>query len=746
MIHLCFPTVVEVIVETGGVSLQKPLHYLVPEALYGKVRVGVRVLVPLGKRKTSGFVVGFARADGKQELKEVIELLGDRPFFTREQLQVARWISSYYFCPLQRALRCVVHPQLAGTKPPKVKHFYPAFPLAELSRITTNLNRAPKQVAVLQAVTKNPGSTKKHLAKIAGASESVIDSLVKKGLLQVTEQELDRDPFPDYELETAPPPLNREQEVAIRKINSTVQSGRHRVFLLHGVTGSGKTEVYLHSVAAALQYGRSAIVLVPEIALTPQMVKYFKERFGGRVAVLHSRMSQGERYDQWEKIKRGEAPVVLGARSAVFAPVKNLGLIVADEEHEFTYKQEEQPRYHARAVALYRAYINNAAVVLGSATPSLESFCRVAKGGPYELLTLQERVAGRPMPGVAVVDMREEFRSGNKSIFSRYLVEKIEKRLAEGEQVILFLNRRGFNTFIVCRECGLVMKCPHCDISLTYHVQGKIQCHYCGYSQMAPQLCPACRSEHIYYLGTGTQRVEEETAKLFPAARILRMDADTTGRKKSHQEILDSFVNGEADILVGTQMVAKGLHFPGVTLVGIVSADTGLYMPDFRSSERTFQLITQVAGRSGRVGNRGEVIIQTLNPEHYAVKAAAGGDYLGFFKQEMKIRKSLYYPPYSKMARLVLAGKNEKKVAELANDTAQLLKEYLRDKSKIVMTGPAPAPLTRLRGNYRMHIMLWSKEDSFMKPAIQRVQETIGSKVNGKNVSLIIDIDPYNMM
>jgi len=739
--------VAEVIVETGGVNLQKPLHYRVPHFLKDQICVGSRVLVPLGKRKISGFVVGFTGMhDEGIELKEIVRMFHDAPVFTQEQLRIARWICSYYLSSPQRTLQCVTHPKLHGTKPPIIKHYYLAFPLDHLDKVTDSLGRALKQVAVLRTAANNPGLTKKELSERAGASQQVIDSLVKKNLLKSTEEIIDRSPFGEFDQIDSSPELTREQCFAVEEIKQSVEKGRHAVFLLHGVTGSGKTEVYLQSIAHTLRQGRGALVLVPEISLTPQMIKCFKERYGERVAVLHSRMSHGERYDQWEKIARGESQIVLGARSAIFAPVADPGIIIVDEEHEFSYKQDENPRYHARAVALYRAHLNDGVVILGSATPSLESYCRAINGGPYRLLQLKNRIDNRPMPEITVVDMRQEFKGGNSGIFSSELVRAIESRLEKGEQVILFLNRRGFNTFIVCRECGLVMKCPNCDISLTFHVHGKLRCHYCGYSQMAPGLCPECRSEHISYLGTGTQKVERETAELFPKARILRMDADTTGRKGSHRRILDSFSSGEADILIGTQMVAKGLNFPGVTLVGVVSADIGLHMPDFRASERTFQLITQVSGRSGRDKIPGEVFIQTYNPDHYAIASAAQGDYTRFFQTEMQIRKQLQYPPYTKMARMIFSGKEEEKVLQLADAAVDALNEYTGDSQRFTFVGPAPAPLARVRGNYRLHVVLWSPEERFLRDVVKKASTAIRNKGLGKNITFSVDIDPYNMM
>jgi len=738
--------VAEVIVEVGGVGLQKPLHYRIPATLDDEISIGCKVLVPLGKRKVSGFVVGFTDTCEVKEPKEILRLFDDGQVFSGEQLRIARWISSYYLSPPQRTLQCIAHPKLHRTNPPKVKYYYINFSSEDLDKVMGTLGRAAKQAAVVYAAAHTPGLTKKQLSEQSGASYQVIDSLVNKELLKFTEKTMERKPFSEFNKMNNLPQLSEEQTAAVAQIKTSMENGLHKVFLLHGVTGSGKTEVYLRSIAHALSLGRGAIVLVPEISLTPQMIKFFKERYGDKVAVLHSRMSHGERYDQWERISRGDSPVVLGARSAIFAPIRDPGIIIVDEEHEFSYKQNETPRYHARAVALFRAHLNKGVTILGTATPSLESYCRSLKGGQYCLLDMKNRIDNRPMPDITVVDMRREFKSGNNGIFSSQLFQAVKTRMEKQEQAILFLNRRGFHTFIVCRECGLVMKCPNCDISLTYHVHGKLRCHYCGYSQLAPGLCPECHSQHINYLGTGTQKVEEEAAELFPEARILRMDSDTTGRKGAHQRILDSFSAREADILIGTQMIAKGLNLPGVTLVGIVSADMGLNMPDFRASERTFQLITQVSGRAGRGDIPGEVIIQTYNPDHYAIEAAAMGDYPGFFKTEMQIRKQLQYPPYTKMARLVFSSREETKATELAETAFGALNGYLEDMNKLMAVGPAPAPLARVRGNYRLHVVLWSTDESYLREAVKKASSAVQKKGTGKSTRFSIDIDPYNMM
>ncbi|MCF8010807.1 MAG: primosomal protein N' [Clostridiales bacterium] len=726
--------------------MQKSLHYKIPEEMQSDNLVGSRVLIPLGNRQASGFVVGLAEDTSvDRKLKSIIKLLDQEPVLTKEQLRIARWISGYYFSSPQRTLQAIAHPVLNKTRSCREKHYYVNFSIEELNRVTREIRRAPKQVAVLNTTARSPGLTKKQLSEKACVSYTVIDTLISKGYLYF--KEVMSDVNSTSYISPVKPELTGEQAKVVKNINFYLQKNVHKVFLLHGVTGSGKTEVYLRCIDCALQLKKSAIVLVPEISLTPQMIRCFKERLGNRVALLHSRMSKGERYEEWNRISQGHADVILGTRSAIFSPVNNLGIIVIDEEHEFTYKQGESPRYHARAVALYRAYVNSAAVVLGSATPSLESYCRAKDKGPYTLLKMDNRVDNIALPFVKVVDMRKEFSSGNKAIFGSELFNAVNKRLEDNEQVILFLNRRGFNTFVVCRECGMVLKCPNCDISLTYHHQGDLRCHYCNYSQMAPSLCPGCRSKYIGYFGTGTQKVEKEAKDLFPQARIIRMDADTTGRKGAHYRILKDFEERKADILIGTQMVAKGLNFSGVTLVGIISADTGLYIPDFRSAERTFQLITQVAGRSGRAKSGGEVIVQTFNPEHYAVTAAAAGDYEGFFKEEMNVRKEMQYPPYSRMIRLLFFGKDENKVNSLAEAAFKILQGYINEDKGIIAVGPSPAPLTRVRGNYRLHIVLWSKDEEILRDAVKKTYDyCVKSVGTGKNAGISVDVDPYSMI
>jgi primosomal protein N' (replication factor Y) len=510
------------------------------------------------------------------------------------------------------------------------------------------------------------------------------------------------------------------------------------------VTGSGKTEIYLQAIARSLESGKQAIVLVPEISLTPQMISRFKTRFGPSVAVLHSRLSDGERYDEWRRIQSGGANVVVGARSAIFAPFARLGLVIIDEEHEGTYKQEEVPRYHAREVAEERCRLEGALLILGSATPSLETFQR-AISGQVRLSTLKERVDGNPLPPVELIDMRQELAMENRSIFSRRLQEELTEAARSGEGAILFLNRRGFSTFVLCRECGYVVKCPSCEVSMAHHIElGGLCCHYCGYSIPLPRTCPKCQSRYIRGFGAGTERVEEELKKLFPHLRALRMDIDTTRRKGSHAAILEAFARGEADVLIGTQMIAKGLDIERVTLVGVISADTSLNLPDFRSAERTFQLVTQVAGRAGRGSKPGRVLVQTYTPEHYSIQAARDHDYWRFFETEIQFREALNYPPFTSLIHLVISGAQEAEVEQVARDVGEALRSAGIPGEVL---GPSPAPLPRLKGRYRHHLVL---KGSTLEPLVRSLKTWLaarwGNRRRSLDIRLSVDVNPMSIL
>ncbi len=517
--------------------------------------------------------------------------------------------------------------------------------------------RAEKQERVFTYIKGQEASVPvTSVLKQTGASRATLKSLLDKGVIKEFEKEVYRDPLQAEDIQRSEPlVLTDAQAQVMEPVAKAIAEEQHQMMLLHGLTGSGKTELYLQAISAVLAKNQEAIMLVPEISLTPQMVTRFKARFGELVAIMHSGLSNGEKYDEWRKIHRKEVKVVVGARSAVFAPFTNIGIIIIDEEHETSYKQEETPRYHTRDVAQYRGERHRAPVILGSATPSIESYAR-AKKGVYQLLSLTERVNGRPLPDVEVVDMRQELRNGNRSMFSLALTEAISDRLEKKQQTVLFLNRRGYSTFVMCRDCGYVASCNHCDISYTYHRKGNsLKCHYCGDEQPMPETCSECGSDHIRFFGSGTQKVEEELAKQFPEARVIRMDVDTTRKKGAHKQLLDAFGQGKADILLGTQMIAKGLDFPKITLVGVLAADSMLHIPDFRSAERTFQLLEQVAGRAGRDELRGEVLVQSYTPEHYSIQLVKEHDYEQFVAKEMQSRKIGGYPPYYFMALLTIS-------------------------------------------------------------------------------------------
>lgn len=606
--------------------------------------------------------------------------------------------------------------------------------------------RAHKQKLVLSFFIDhfNPISMK-ELTEVLDVTRSTVKTLVNKKWLLEKDVEVYRDPFAgrDYQ-QTEPLLLTEEQQNAIMPILSDIENENHETILLHGVTGSGKTEIYLQAIDRVIKEGKEAIVLVPEISLTPQMVSRFKGRFGSRVAVLHSGLSRGEKYDEWRKIQRFEVSVVVGARSAIFAPFTNLGLVIIDEEHESSYKQEEQPRYHARDVAIYRSKMHNCPVVLGSATPSLETYARAEKG-VYRLVSLSERINRKPMPAVEIIDMREELRNENRSMFSKLLFEKLKDRLTKGEQSVLFLNRRGYSTFMMCRDCGYVAECPHCDISLTYHKKANaLKCHYCGYQQALPNSCPSCESPHVRFFGTGTQKVEEELGKILPEARVIRMDVDTTSRKGMHEKHLNRFAEQKADILLGTQMIAKGLDFPNVTLVGVLAADSTLHLPDFRAAERTFQLLTQVSGRAGRHELSGEVIVQSYTPEHYSIEMASGHDYWTFYGREMRERKAHRYPPYYFLALVTISDPDLTKAAGAAEKIADLLNKQLSAQAMVL--GPVAAAIPRIKDRYRYQCMVKYKREPGLHAVFAKIVEHYGKASQHKDLQISVDMNPQMLM
>ncbi|TSI11460.1 primosomal protein N' [Lysinibacillus sp. BW-2-10] len=615
--------------------------------------------------------------------------------------------------------------------------------LEKINKIANELsNRAKKQKQLIEWMKEHPGEIMdpETLYSETNTSQQVLQALIDQGAAKFIQEEIFRDPFSKEVEKTSFLNLTEEQAIALHKISNSIEQQQSETFLLHGITGSGKTEVYLQAIAQCLKKGKEAIVLVPEISLTPQMTERFRSRFGELVAVMHSGLSVGEKYDEWRKVHQGKVKVVVGARSAIFAPFENVGIIILDEEHESTYKQEDTPRYHARDVAIWRGNYHNCPIVLGSATPSLESFAR-AKKNVYSLLTLQKRALKQSLPTVQIVDMRDELKKGNRSMFSQQLVQSIETRLEKNEQIVLFLNRRGYSSFVLCRDCGTVLQCQNCDISLTYHRSTeKCKCHYCGYEERVPQTCPQCQSEHIRFFGTGTQKVEEELAKLFPEARVLRMDVDTTKTKGSHEQILASFGNGEADILLGTQMIAKGLDYPNITLVGVLSADTSLHLPDFRAAEKTFQLLTQVSGRAGRHEKPGEVVIQTYTPEHYAIELSKAQHYEPFYEREMLMRHQAGYPPYYYLALIQISHTDVMQAAEYAHKAVEWLRAKLSFNVSII--GPTASGISRLQNRYRYQCLIKYKIEPDLIPTLMQLIKLYRSDWIKKGILLTVDLEP----
>ncbi|WP_287046821.1 primosomal protein N' [Enterococcus faecalis] len=618
----------------------------------------------------------------------------------------------------------------------------------QLEEIRLGLRKGAKKKEQLLYYLQRLGTEKvtavKEMKEL-GFSTALLNEAAKNSWLTFIEKEAYRDPFANQTFEkTTALSLNAEQQVAVETILQSVQEQQSQTYLLEGITGSGKTEVYLQVIAEVLNQGKTAIMLVPEISLTPQMVQRFKSRFGEHVAVMHSGLSQGEKYDEWRKIERGEAEVVVGARSAIFAPIENIGVIIVDEEHEASYKQEETPRYHARDLAIWRSEYHHCPVVLGSATPSLESRARAQKN-VYQRLRLTQRAnQAATLPTIDVVDMRQEVENGNVSSFSMSLQEKLQERLEKNEQSVLLLNRRGYSSFVMCRDCGYVLPCPNCDISLTLHMDSKtMKCHYCGHEERIPYRCPNCGQDKIRYYGTGTQKVEEELQTLLPDSRILRMDVDTTRRKGAHEKILRTFGEGQADILLGTQMIAKGLDFPNVTLVGVLNADTALNLPDFRSSERTFQLLTQVSGRAGRAEKPGEVIIQSFNPEHYAIQLAKAQDYEDFYTKEMYIRHRGDYPPYYFTVQITASHPEENEAAKQMFQIATKLKQGLSPQA--ILLGPTPNAIMRVNNRYFYQVIIKYKQEPMLQPLLKEIL-TDTQRATARGLKLSIDAEPMNFI
>lgn len=727
---------------------------------------GTRVRVPFGGRKLVGWVVGPATPPRElNRLRDVDAVLDDVPGVPPDVLELCRWISDYYLTPLGLVLRGALPAALSQAgrtgAPEKTRRVVRiARELPTLTLREEAFGRAHRQRECYEALESMGGQADmQHLAGQLGFSAAVVKGLAERGLVELSDERTERDPF--AALDPGPParhPPTPAQAAALDELTGAAGQGADAPFLLYGVTGSGKTLVYIELLREVVQrQGRGAIVLVPEIALTPQTVSRFRAEFGDIVAVLHSALSDGERFDAWRALREGTRRIAIGARSAIFAPVSNLGAIIVDEEHEASYKQSEAPRYHAREVAVVRARAAGAVCVLGSATPALESWHN-AQVGKYRLLCLPERVEGRPLPPVEVVDLRKEReREGNSPVprlgplvLSDPLVDEVNERLLRGEQSILLLNRRGYATFVQCRACGHVWQCEQCNVSLTYHRGRKrLVCHYCLHEEQPPARCTQCRSEEVSFKGVGTEQVERSVAELFPRARIARMDVDTTSAKWAHHDILERVGAGEIDILLGTQMIAKGLDFPNVTLVGVINADVAMNLPDFRASERTFQLLTQVAGRAGRGPKGGLVLIQTSLPAHYAIRAALEHDYETFAQRELAGRTSPEYPPHSRLVNTVISGLDERAVQDAAQEAADWVQAQLSHRNvadAVTLTGPAPCAIDRIRGRWRWHFLLRSRSARLIGAICREFQLHYELKPGRAELRVIVDRDPVSLL
>jgi primosomal protein N' (replication factor Y) len=740
------PNYVRVIIDR---AIQRELDYSVPETLAERIGIGSRVRVPFRDKSALATVLATLERSDAKGIRPIEALVGEAPAISESLLDLAKWMSVYYCCPLETVMRSLL-PQVIRRAEVGWKKQLFVQPLTKIDgdKIDNLRKRAPRQAELLEAIAKleKPMPAAQLLRKTSFDNQT-LRALAKRGLIELREEAVERDPHAEEQfIETTNLELNPEQALALNKITDALAAPETaKPILLHGVTGSGKTEIYLQAIRIALERGKSAIVLVPEISLTPQTVERFKSRFAEAhevVAVLHSHLSEGERHDEWHKIHSGRARIVIGARSAVFAPLKELGLIIVDEEHETTYKQEEAPRYHARDVAVVRAKIEKCAVVLGSATPSLESYHN-ATTGKYGLLTLTQRVDHQRMPLMRIVDLRQERRKEKIApILSEKLSQAIAARLEKREQTILFLNRRGFSTSLLCSNCGEARNCPNCSVALTFHRHmARLSCHLCGHTAAVPKKCPACGKDALIYAGFGTEKVESTVSHFFPKANVRRMDADSMTRKEAYRETLRNFRTGKIDILVGTQMIAKGLHFPNVTLVGIINADLALHLPDFRAGERTFQLLTQVAGRAGRGETAGEVFVQTYTPFSPSIQFARHHDFAGYFQQELEFRERCDFPPFKHAVLITVRSAHEGRAKLSAETLVRRLKESLG--SEFILGDATPAPLEKLQGQFRFHILL--RGEAIMRLS-RLVRETLDKLPLPEDVLASVDVDPYQLL
>ena len=704
-----------IIIDISHEKVDRTFDYRIPPQLEDRISVGVLVKIPFGKGNSlrKGYVVGITdHADyDADKIKEIDSIVEGSVSAESQLIMLAWWLKEQYGSTMNQALKTVL-PVKQKVKPKEKKVLRLLIPEEQLEALTAEAEKKSykARVRLFKALKENPLIPYEVASGQMNLSAATLKPVIEKGYVALESEEIFRNPVKDVGSRVKAVDLNGEQQAVVDAFCEDYEAGKRETYLIHGITGSGKTEVYMEMISRVISEGKQVIVLIPEIALTYQTVMRFYGRFGNRVSIINSRLSAGERYDQFERARGGDIDIMIGPRSALFTPFSRLGLIIIDEEHEGAYKSEVVPRYHARDVAVKRAQMQNASVVLGSATPSLEAYTKALRG-EYRMFSLHTRAkADSRLADVAVVDLREELKDGNKSIFSRRLQQMISDRLEKKEQIMMFINRRGYANFVSCRSCGEAIKCPHCDVTLTLHKDNRLVCHYCGYSIPMPDKCPSCGSPYIANFGVGTQKIEMMTKKMFPQARVLRMDLDTTSKKGGHEEILSAFAEGDADILIGTQMIVKGHDFPDVTLVGVLAADLSLYTPDYRAAERTFQLLTQAAGRAGRDARHGDVIIQTYNPEHYSIVTAAEQDYETFYHQEMAYRRLMKYPPVNVLFTVQMASKTEAALVEAADRLAAHITPQA-DEEKVQMIGPVDASVYKINDIYRK--ILYLKQENY---------------------------------
>lgn len=736
-----------ILINTNAKELNRVFDYVVPKEYENVVSIGARVFVPFGKGKnlSEGYVVDLM--DSSEFANKEIASIEDS-ILTEDNVELAKLMAQKYFCNVADCIKLMLPPGASKkdldkrVKDKTARFVYLNKEKDEIRFDIDNNIKSDKHKKLLEFLLENDGFDVTDLEVITDVSKGIMKTLEKNGYIKFVYEKVNRNPFAhknidrDSKLE-----LNDEQQSVYDQIEFMIENEEFAEFLLKGITGSGKTEVYLQVIEKALSMEKRAMVLVPEISLTPQIVDRFLARFGDCVAVLHSKLSDGERFDEWNKIKNGEAKIIIGARSAIFAPIENLGIIIIDEEHDNSYKSDMTPRYHAKDIARFIAKKNNIPLILGSATPDICDYYK-ALNHDKELVELTKRANNASLPNIEIVDMRQELAVGNRSMFSLKLQEKLAENLKNKMQTILFINRRGFSTFVMCRDCGYVVKCPNCNIALTYHSFGNmLKCHYCGHEQPVLKICPECGSSKIKYFGTGTQKVESEISKLFPEASTIRMDIDTVSKKNSHENILNKFKNENIDILIGTQMIVKGHHFPNVTLVGVIAADGTLNIGDYRAEERTFQTITQVAGRAGRGEQKGDVIVQTYNPDNYAIVCSKNQDYEKFYDGEIMLRKRLNYPPFCDIILIRVNGENLENVKKVS---AKLYEELLKERNEnLLIYKPVASPIDKIQNTYRWRIIIKGKLN---RKAIYTINSAIGKLKKVKDINIIVDTNPSNMM